>query len=195
MREEHRFKQARRGRPGPDTAYLKITKRRFDMQWVIDEDAIAYDRRSDGCYPLMTNDRTLTPAQVLEAHKGQPMIEKRFEQVKTVHEIAPVFLKNEGRIEALFTLYAIALLVQALIERELRQRMAANIEELPLYPEARARRRPTTEQILRLFSLAERVSVLANGEVIRVFPPELTELQRQVLGLLGVPSSAYLDKP
>ena len=52
------------------------------------------------------------------------MIEKRFEQVKTVHEIAPVFLKNEGRIEALFTLYAIALLVQALIERELRQAMA-----------------------------------------------------------------------
>jgi hypothetical protein len=24
------------------------------------------------------------------------MIEKRFEQVKTVHEIAPVFLKDEG---------------------------------------------------------------------------------------------------
>ena len=51
-----------------------------------------------------------------------------------------------------------------------------------------------TEHILRLFSLAERVSVLANGEVIRVFPPELTELQRQILDLLGVPASAYLAK-
>ena len=40
------------------------------------------------------------------------MIEKRFEQIKTVHEIAPVFLKDEGRIEALFTLYFLALLVQ-----------------------------------------------------------------------------------
>jgi transposase len=40
----------------------------------------------------MTNDRQLSAAQVLEAHKGQPMIEKRFEQIKTVHEIAPVFL-------------------------------------------------------------------------------------------------------
>ncbi len=57
-------------------------------------------------YPLMTNDRKLTAAQVLEVHKGQPMIEKRFEQIKTVHEVAPVFLKDEGRIEALFTLYA-----------------------------------------------------------------------------------------
>ena len=71
-------------------------------------------------YPLITNDRKLTPSQVLEAHKGQPTLEKRFEQLKSVHEIAPVFLKNEARIEALFTLYFLALMVQALIERELR---------------------------------------------------------------------------
>ena len=55
-------------------------------------------------YPLISNDRNLSAAQVLEAHKGRPTIEKRFEQIKTVHEIAPVFLKNPGRIEALFTL-------------------------------------------------------------------------------------------
>jgi len=195
VREVHTFKQARRGRPGPDTAYRKITRRRYDIEWVTDEAAVAYDKRSDGQYPLMTNDRSLTPAQVLTAHKGQPCIEKRFEQLKSVHEIAPVFLKNEARIEALFTLYFLALLVQALVERELRQGMkAANIELLPLYPEARACRRPTTEHILRLFSLAERVSVLTQGQVVRVFPPQLTELQRQVLILLGVPSSAYLAK-
>jgi hypothetical protein len=31
------------------------------------------------------------------------MIEKRLAQIKTVHEIAPVLLKNKSRIEALFT--------------------------------------------------------------------------------------------
>ncbi|MGF6919743.1 hypothetical protein [Paraburkholderia sp. 40] len=42
------------------------------------------------------------------------------------------------RIEAFFTLYFLALLVQALIERELRLAMKrANIDELPLYPEQR----------------------------------------------------------
>ena len=61
--------------------------------------------RSVGMYPLLTNDRKLTPAEVLQAHKGQPRIEKRFEQVKTVHQIAPVYLKDPARIEALFTLY------------------------------------------------------------------------------------------
>jgi transposase len=120
VREDHIYKQARPGRPGLKTAYRKVIKRRFDIEWTIDQEAIAYDHKSDGMYPLITNDRAMSPAQVLEAHKGQPMIEKRFEQLKTVHEIAPVFLKNEGRIEALFTLYFLELLVQAIIERELR---------------------------------------------------------------------------
>jgi hypothetical protein len=82
--------------------------------------------------------------------------------------------------------------VQALIERELRQAMkTANIDQLPLYPEARACRRPTTEHILRLFSITERINVLVDGQLLKVFPPKLTDLQRQVLDLLGVPASAY----
>src|SRR5215467_6976783 len=192
VREDHIYKQARRGRPGPSTIYRKITKRRFDIEWTIDQHAIAYDHKSDGMYPLITNDRNLSPAQVLEAHKGQPMIEKRFEQIKTVHEIAPVFLKNEGRIEALFTLYFLGLLVQALIEREVRLAMKREkIDELPLYPEQRDCARPTTEQILRLFSLAERHRLLHDGKPVQSFDVQFTELQRQVLALLGVSEDAF----
>ncbi|MFT4101015.1 MAG: IS1634 family transposase [Burkholderiaceae bacterium] len=192
VREEHIFRQVRRGRPGPDTAYRKITKRRYDIEWALDTEAIAYDQKSDGMYPLMTNDRSLSPAQVLVAHKGQPRIEKRFEQIKSVHEIAPVFLKNEARIEALFTVYFLALVIQALIERELRLAMKRQtIDSLPIYPESRACRRPTTEHLLRLFSLAERHILLDNGNLIKTFEPELTALQTQVLGLLGVPITAY----
>jgi len=120
------------------------------------------------------------------------MIEKRFGQIKTVHEIAPVFLKDEGRIEALFTLYFLALLVQSLIERELRLAMAREgIEELPLYPEQRQCARPTTEQILRLFSLAERHRLVQDGRTVQVFEAELTALQQQVLELLGVSKQAF----
>jgi transposase len=192
VREHHIFKQARRGRPGPNTSYRKLTKRRYDIEWTIDEEAIAYDHKSDGMYPLISNDRSLSPAQVLEAHKGQPMIEKRFEQTKTVHEIAPVLLKNEGRIEALFTLYFLALLVQAIIERELRLAMKReNIDELPLYPEQRDCKHPTTEQILRLFSLAQRHQLMHDGKTIEVFDVQFTDLQRQVLALLGVPEDAF----
>jgi transposase len=168
------------------------TKRRWRLRWQVDDDAVAYDHQSDGMYPLLTNDKTLTARQVLEAHKRQPTIEKRFEQAKTVFEIAPVFLKNEGRIEALFFLYFVALLVQALIERELRQAMEKKgLEDLPLYPEERANRRPTAEQILRLFSLAEQHVLVSNGDIVKAFDPELTELQCEVLRLLGVPETVY----
>ena len=195
VREEDTYKQDRRGRPGPDTVYRKITRRRYDIQCTLDDAAVDYDKKSDGMCPLMTNDRRLTPAQILIAHKGQPCIEKRFEQLKTVHEIAPVFLKNEARIEALFTLYFLALLIQALIERELRQAMhRQHIEALPLYPEQRACKRPTTEHILRAFSLAERHTLSQNGRTLQVFTPEMTDLQCQVLSLLGVPSQAFTQK-
>jgi len=185
-RPEHTFKQKQRGRPGPDTEYRRVTVRRYDLLWTIDQAAIDYDKKSDGMYPLICNDRNLTAAQVLEAHKGQPTIEKRFEQIKTVHQIAPVFLKNPGRIEALFTLYFLALLVQALIERELRLAMKREkIKELPIYPEQRLCKRPTTEQILRLFSLAERHTLLCNDTLVQSFAPQLTEIQLQTLDLHG----------
>jgi transposase len=190
--EEHRFQQARRGRPGPHTRYVRKTRKFWRLHWRIHEAHIAYDRKSDGMYPLLTNDGTLSDAQVLEAHKRQPTIEKRFEQTKTVFEIAPVLLKNEGRIEALFFVYFLALLIQALIERELRRAMqCAGIDKLPLYPEERTTQRPTAEQILRLFSLTQRHILQHDGESIHTFDPELTDLQRQVLTLLNVPVSTY----
>lgn len=191
-RPDHSFRQMRPGRPGKDTPYRRITKKRLTVDWSIDQVAVDYDRKSDGMYPLLTNDRTMAPADVLRAHKGQPHIEKRFQQIKSVHEIAPVFLKNEGRVEGLFILYFLALVVQALIERELRQEMdRSSVEELPLYPEERKCKRPTTEQVLRLFSLSERHVLKRNEKVVQVFEPALTDLQRQVLALLGVPDSTF----
>jgi len=143
-------------------------------------------------YPLLTNDRALTDRQVFEAHKRQPAIEKRFEQAKTVFEIAPALLKNEGRIEAFFFLYFLALLVEALIEREIRVAMELEgIDDLPLYPEERRTSRPTAEQVFRLFSLVARHDLHRASDVVRSFGPELTALQVEVLHLLGVPSEVY----
>ena len=65
------------------------------------------------------------------------------------------------------------------------------IVELPLYPEQRQCAHPTTEQVLRLFSLAERHKLLQDGQTIQVFDVQLTDLQRQLLALLGVPTEAF----
>jgi transposase len=190
--EQHTYRQASRGRPGPNTRYLRKTRKFWQVRFPLDDDAIAYERKSDGMYPLLTNDRSLTDAQVFEAHKRQPSIEKRFEQTKTVFEIAPVLLKNEGRIEALFFVYFLALLVQAIIERELRLAMKRDgVATLALYPEERTTHRPTAEQVFRLFSLTQRHVLEHEGQHVRAFEPELTPLQGQVLDLLRVPRSVY----
>lgn len=103
-----------------------------------------------------------------------------------------MLLHNEGRIEGLFFLYFLALLLQGLIERELRLAMRhEGIDELPLYPEERSCRHPTTEQVLRLFGLAQRNVLTRGGRTVQVFEPDFTALQRQVLRLLGVPPRAY----
>jgi len=190
--EEHSFRQTKRGRPGPNTTYVRKTRKRWTIGWSIDEDAVEYDRKSDGMYPLLTNDRDISDAEVFEAHKRQPTIEKRFQQTKTVLEIAPVFLKNEARIEAFFFIYFLALLVQALIERQLRLAMLdRDITELPLYPEERMTKRPTAEQVFRLFSFTQRHTLSDEGQPIRTFHPELTALQQQILSLLGVQPRAF----
>ncbi len=189
---EHTFKQAKRGRPGPNTTYVRKTKKRWSINWSINQKVIDYDRASDGMYPLLTNDRSLSDLEIFEAHKRQPKIEKRFQQVKTVLEIAPVLLKNEGRIQALFFIYFLALLIQSLIERELRQAMAkSEILDLPLYPEERKTRHPTAEQVFRLFSHTQRHVLVENDIQTHTFEPELTDLQRHILGLLTVSTGVF----
>ena len=60
----------------------------------------------------MTNDLKLSALEVLHAYKNQPQIERRFEQLKTDFRLAPVFLKDVGRIEAFLCVYFFALLAE-----------------------------------------------------------------------------------
>jgi hypothetical protein len=78
------------------------------------------------------------------------------------------------------------------MEREIRRAMKKEgVKELPIYPEERPSKRPSAEQILRLFGLAERHLLLKDDQVVQTFDPELTDIQQQVLSLLGIPRGAY----
>lgn len=193
--EEHRedtFRQARRGRPGPHTPYVRRERHRFGLHWQTKADHIDYDAHTDGMFPLISNCEELCGAELLAKYKYQPQLEKRHEQLKTVHAVAPVFLKSVSRIEALLFIYFLALLLDALIEREMRRSMhAAHIESLPLYPETRLCRAPTTDRLLDLFRDLQRHDLYAGSRSMQVFRPQLSDMQTQILGLLGVPISAY----
>jgi len=191
---EERFRQERRGRPGASTRYRKLVKTRYSLSFEIDAEAVAYDATTDGCFPLVSNDTTLSDAELLAAYRYQPNLEKRHHQLKGVQLVAPVLLKDPARIEGLLCCYFIALLCHALIEREARSAMAERgIDALPLYPEERSCGAPTAARILELFAGVSRHHLIKDDTVVQVFQPTLTPLQLELLALLGMPDSAYAN--
>jgi transposase len=162
-------------------------KTRYELRYELDQTALTAEALQDGIFPLITNDRKLSEQAVLLAYKGQPVIERRFAQLKTEFEVAPVYLKEVTRIQALLCLYFLVLLVQALLERELRRAMARrDVESLPIYPEGRACRRPTTPRLIELFENVQRHRLIVDKEPPVVMTTKLSRLQRRILSLLGM---------
>jgi transposase len=188
------FRQEKRGRPGSQTRYRKTAKTVFTLTFTVDEAKVAYDAATDGQFPIVSNDRDLSDPELLGAYRYQPNLEKRHHQLKTVLGAAPVELKSPSRIEGLACCEFIALLAQCLIERELRAAMTReNVSELALYHERRASKAPTAARVFDLYADTTRNHLTRDGEIVQVFEPDLTPLQRQVLDLLGVPHTAYLS--
>jgi transposase len=189
QRTTETYRQERRGRPGPGTRYVRRQATRFDLAWRLDHDRLAGEARCDGIFPLVTNVTTMSAPELL-AYKQQPMIETRFSQLKTDFVVAPVFLKEVSRVQALLCVYFFALLAESLLERELRRAMGrAGVESLPLYPEGRACRRPTARRVIDRFEDVQRHELMAGKRRAEVFTTDLTRVQRKVLHLLGMPKA------
>jgi transposase len=186
------FRQARRGRPTQETPYVKKQSTRFELSYQIAHGRVAQDAQSDGIFPLITNVVDLSELELLKTYKRQPTIEKRFSQLKTDFEVAPVYLKAVHRIQAMLSVYFFALLLEALLERELRAAMQRQgTESLPLYPEGRACRWPTARRVLDAFGPIQRHTLQHGKRPTEVLVTELTRLQRRLLKLLGLPSKHY----
>jgi transposase len=186
------FRQDQRGRPGVDTRYRRTTRTRYTAGWRTRDDVIAYDANCDGCFPLITNTRDLSQTQVLIAYRYQPNLERRHHLLKSVQDADPIWLRDPARIEAIFCCQFLALLIGALIERQIRNAMhAAATNDIPLYPELRACQAPSAERILAVFADLTRHELHHNGRPVQTFEPELTPLQQQILDLLGIPATAY----
>jgi transposase len=189
---EEKYRQETRGRPGADTRYRRTTRTRYTTTWHTRDKQITYDAASDGCFPLITNDRQLPDNDVLSAYRYQPNLERRHHLLKSVHDADPLWLRDPTRIEAIFCCQFLALLLGALIEREIRTAMrAADTANIPLYPELRACPAPSTERILAVFTDLTRHELHHNGHLVQTFEPELTPLQQQILDLLAIPTTAY----
>ena len=180
-----------RGRPGPNAQYEDIEQITYHMKWCRDEEAIEQALKTDGIFPLITN-AALPAAEVLQIYKKQPFLEKRFYTKKSILEVAPVFLKNNQRIEAMMFLYFISLMIVSLIERNIRKQMVEKqIENLPILPSKMKTKTPTWNNIRYFFRNVHLALITKDERILQSTVKGVTKTHHLLLTLLKVPPSVY----
>jgi transposase len=160
----------------------------FRLDWGLGVEASDRWQDLEGVYVLKTNlpreDYRLT--KVLRTYKEQSEVERRFHHLKGPLAVAPMFLKNPERIGGLLCILIWALMVLALMERQVRRELKG--EPLyGLYPEGRPSAAPTGPALIEGLSGLGVVLIRQGGEVKRqLAQPGPT--QRHILKLLGIDS-------
>ena len=153
------------------------------LDWHFDPDALAAEAALDGWYALLTN---LDPAEadageVLRRYKGQEVVERRYGDFKGPLAVAPMFLKNNRRIEALVAVICLALLIFCLVEREVRNGIAPAQKMTGIYPENRPMK-PTGRLIFAALAGIRLIPATATGPPVI---PRPTDTELRLLELLG----------
>jgi hypothetical protein len=139
---------------------------------------------------LKTNlpERTHPLAEVLRTYKGQSQVERRFHHLKGPLAVAPMFLKSPARIAGPLCVLVWALMVLALMERQVRRELDGQ-PLYGLYPEGRPSPSPTGPALIQGLSGLCVVIVHQGGEVRRrLAQPD--PVQRRVIQLLGINSES-----
>lgn len=78
--------------------------------------------RLDGIYCLMTNLKTASPKDLIDAYRNRMEIERSFHQLKSFVEIRPIYHHNEDRIKAHVTVCVLAYLLNNTVTHLVRQK-------------------------------------------------------------------------
>jgi transposase len=171
----------------------ELTKNRrgqFSLTWKIDGKALQRCKLLEGVYVLKTSlsKRSYPLAKTLAKYKEQSRVERRIHHLKGPLAVAPMFLKNPERIAGLLCILVWALMVMALLERQVRRGLKGK-PLYGLYPENRPSPAPTGPALLDCFRTLCIVIVFDHGTTSRRLA-QPTDVQRELLRLLGVPPDA-----
>ncbi len=152
------------------------------LEWHFDEAALAAGAAADGWYALLTNlTSAVSAAEVPRNYKGQEAAERRYSNFKGPIAVAPMFLKNNRRIEALISVICLALLIFSLVERAVRLALSPAVKLAGLWAGQPAK--PTGRLIFVALSRLRLVPASAASPAEIPRPPPL---QARLLELLGV---------
>jgi len=91
-------------------------------QIFFNEKQLEIDEQFDGYYGIQYSDPTLSPEEILDAYHGLWRIEESFQVLKSNFEARPVFVWTEDSINGHFVVCYLALVIQRLLEYQLRKR-------------------------------------------------------------------------
>jgi transposase len=157
------------------------------LAWQLDAPALAEWQLLEGVFVLKTNlpKKRCPLKRVLAKYKEQSQVERRIHHLKGPLAVAPMFLEKPERIAGLLCILVWALMVLALLERQVRR----NLKGQPLYglyPENRPSPAPTGPSLLESFSTLCIVLIKHRGQVSRRLA-DPSDIQRRLLLLLGIP--------
>ena len=180
------------GRPGPGTKYKIISRKTYSLSWSRNRASLAAENNVDGIFPVLCTDDALTAREALVAYKYQPRLEKRFTQFKSIHSLAPLLFKKIERVESMMFVFFLALILQAVIEREVRKIMKdKEIDTLPIYPEHRLAEHPTTAIICDRFEDIALYQLSTGKTLINEYKDELSDIHKKILELLNISEFEY----
>jgi transposase len=169
-----------------------------EVRAVRDEEAIRRAEREMGWQVYATNREGTTLEEAVRAYRGQYRIEKCWSRLKGGPlALEPMHLKEEGRMEGLVLLLALALRALGLMQWQARESLAnAEREEdrvlRGLYPgqAGRKTKTPSAEMLLGAFKGIRLVEAEAGGKTaLRV--TELGALRQRLLELWELPADLY----
>lgn len=130
----------------------------------------------------------------VQVYRDAPRIERDFRRLKG-HPLGlrPLYVQREDHVRGIVRLLSLALRVLTLVEYVVREQLQAAGETLEGLYGGNPRRqtaRPTTERLLKAFRGITLTVVGLPEQTIRHVTP-LSDLQRRILALLGLPCSTY----
>jgi transposase len=159
----------------------------WQLQWQQCQAVITERQRFDGIVLMCTNvpSNDLPTAEVMIKYKTQVRIEQTIDFIKSPVQIRPMWLHSPKRLAGLTLLIMIAVLVAALLEHQVRRRIANTGRLIQgLRPEGRDDPYPTAKAILKTFQYYAIVIVRHDKHQQEIHHPKLRPVQQRIWNIL-----------
>lgn len=186
----------KRGRHGPNSPYELVTSTTWHVTVTRLSDAIAIFDQLAGWRLYVTNTpiERLDLAAAVSSYREEWQPERGFHRLKgAALAIRPLLLRTDQRICGLVRILVIALRALTLLEFVARRQLAqqtAPLQGLYAGNPQRATQQPTAERLLRAFDDLTWYQVADDQTTWQQVTP-LSDLQRRILDLLGIPETVY----